>query len=116
MILCIGTTPAAQRVMVFRRLTLDAVNRAVTTLDAAGGKSVNVAKVLKALGEQTLAVGFLGGDRGDDLRTLLAAQGIELDFVTVPTRTRQCITLLDQSAGTHTELVEDGPPVSAAGF
>lgn len=116
MILCIGTTPAAQRVMVFRKLTLDAVNRAVTTLDGAAGKSVNVAKVLKALGERPVATGFLGGDRGEELRTLLAAQGIEMDFVPVATRTRQCITLLDTSAGTQTELVEESQPATAADY
>jgi tagatose 6-phosphate kinase len=116
MILCIGTTPAAQRVMVFRQLTLDAVNRAVTTLDGAAGKSVNVAKVLKALGEHPLAVGFLGGDRGEELRKVLDGLGIELDFVAVSARTRQCVTILDKSAGTHTELVEEGPPVSASDY
>ncbi len=116
MILCIGTTPAAQRVMVFHRLTLDAVNRAVQTLDGAAGKSVNVAKVLQALGEHPVATGFLGGDRGDSLRSQLEARGIELDFVTVTTRTRQCITLLDRSAGTQTELVEESQPVAAADY
>jgi tagatose 6-phosphate kinase len=116
MILCIGTTPAAQRVMVFRKLTLDAVNRAVTTLDGAAGKSVNVAKVLRALGEHPVATGFLGGDRGEELRTLLAGQGIEMDFVPVVSRTRQCITLLDKSAGTHTELVEESQPVTATDY
>ena len=116
MILCIGTTPAAQRVMVFRKLTLDAVNRAVTTVDGVAGKSVNVAKVLKTLGEHPVAIGFLGGDRGEYLRALLEARGIELDFVTVATRTRQCVTLLDTAAGTHTELVEESQPVSAADY
>ena len=57
-ILCIGTTPAVQRVMIFRKLTLDAVNRAATTLDGAAGKSVNVAKVLHALGGRPVAAGF----------------------------------------------------------
>ncbi|HWH70192.1 MAG TPA: PfkB family carbohydrate kinase, partial [Candidatus Sulfotelmatobacter sp.] len=112
MILCIGTTPAAQRVMVFRQLTLDAVNRAVTTLDGAAGKSINVAKVLKALGEEPLAVGFLGGDRGEALRAALTAQGIELEFLTVAARTRQCITLIDQATGNITELVEESRPIS----
>ena len=116
MILCLGTTPAAQRVMVFHRLTLDAVNRAVTTLDGAAGKSVNVAKTLKALGEQPVAVGFLGGDRGAEVRALLAAQNIAADFVNVSARTRQCTTLLDQAAGTITELVEEGQPVSTADY
>ena len=116
MILCIGTTPATQRVMVFRKLTLDAVNRAVTTLDGTAGKSVNVAKVLRALGERPVAAGFLGGDRGEQLRADLEARGIELDFVKVAARTRQCTTLLDTSAGTQTELVEESQPVAAADY
>ena len=116
MILCIGTTPATQRVMVFRKLTLDAVNRAMTTLDGTAGKSVNVAKVLKALGERPVAAGFLGGDRGEQLRADFEARGIELDFVKVAGRTRQCTTLLDTSAGTQTELVEESQAVSAADY
>ena len=116
MILCIGTTPAVQRVMVFCQLAVNAVNRAVTTVDGAAGKAVNVAKVLKALGEEPVAAGFLGGDRGEYVRALLTERGIELDFVTVPARTRQCITLLDQSTGTHTELVEESQPVAPADY
>lgn len=116
MILCLGTTPAVQRVMIFRKLELDAVNRALKTMDGAAGKSINVAKVLKALGEQPVATGFLGGDRGEFLRALLASRGIEQDFVTVATRTRQCVTLIDESVGTVTELVEENDPVEAADF
>ena len=115
-ILCLGTTPAVQRVMIFRKLTLDAVNRATMTLDGAAGKSVNVAKVLKVLGEQPLATGFLGGERGKLLQQDLEAKGIESDFVTVSTPTRQCITVIDESAGTQTELVEESLPVGAADF
>jgi len=116
MILCIGPTPAVQRVMVFPKLAIDAVNRAVRTLDGAAGKSVNVAKVLKSLGEQPLATGFLGGDRGDDLRALLQAREIEIDFVEVNKRTRQCITVIDESGATQTELVEESQPVPEADY
>lgn len=116
MILCIGTTPAAQRVMVFRQLQVDAVNRAVTTLDGAAGKSVNVAKVLRALGEEPLATGFLGGDRGKELLTLLRARGIRCEFVEVRPRTRQCITVIDETAGTQTELVEESRGVTAGDY
>ena len=116
MILCIGPTPAVQRVMVFPKLIIDAVNRAVRTMDGAAGKSVNVAKVLKSLGEQPLATGFLGGDRGDNLRALLQAREIEIDFVEVNTRTRQCITVIDESGATQTELVEESQPVHEADY
>jgi tagatose 6-phosphate kinase len=114
MVLCLGTTPAAQRVMIFRQLTLDAVNRAATTLDGAAGKAINVAKVLKVLGETPLATGFLGGDRGEFVRAVLSERGIESEFVTVSARTRQCLTVIDESTGTHTELVEEGRAVAPA--
>ncbi len=116
MILCIGTTPATQRVMTFRQLTLGSVNRAVTALDGVGGKAVNVAKVLKTLGARPVATGFVGGDRGQQVRALLDARGIDHEFVTVAARTRQCITVIDDSAGTHTELIEEGAPVEASDY
>jgi threonine aldolase len=112
MILCIGTTPAVQRVMVFPKLAVDHVNRARLTLEGAAGKSINVAKVLKALGEKPVATGFLGGDRGDFLRGVLKAKGIETDFINVTARTRQCLTVIDEAAGTQTELVEESAAVT----
>jgi tagatose 6-phosphate kinase len=111
MILCIGATPAVQRVMVFRKLALDHVNRAGTTLEGAAGKSINVAKVLKALGEKPVATGFLGGDRGEFLRGVLEEKGIQTDFVTVSARTRQCLTVVDAASGTQTELIEESVAV-----
>jgi 1-phosphofructokinase family hexose kinase len=112
MILCIGTTPAAQRVMRFAHLDLDAVNRAQATTDGIAGKSINVAKVLHELGGQPIAVGFAGGDRGRELLQGLSIRGIQNQFVEVPARTRQCITILDQSSHTVTELVEESRPVA----
>ena len=102
--------------MVFRRLVVDSVNRAASTFDGSAGKSVNVAKVLSALGAQAVAVGFFGGDRGEEIRTDLKARGIELDFVTVAERTRQCVTLIDESASAVTELVEESRPVPGSAY
>lgn len=93
--------------MVFPRLVLDAVNRATSTLDGAAGKAINTAKVLHTLGADARVVGFLGGERGAHLRDVLAAQSIGMDFLEVPVPTRQCITVIDQAAGTITELVEE---------
>lgn len=116
MILCVGATPAVQRVMVFAKLTLDSVNRASTTLDGAAGKAVNVAKVLKALGNESVVTGFLGGDRGGCLRGILAAQRVNMDFIEVPAPTRQCLTILDQASGSVTELVEESRPVDSSEY
>lgn len=116
MILCIGTSPAAQRVMGFCRVELDAVNRAKTTLDGVAGKSINVAKVLAALGVKATATGFAGGDRGRELLRILASRKIESEFVEVAAPTRQCISVLDEAAHTVTELVEESKPVAAGDY
>lgn len=116
MILCIGTTPAAQRVMVFPRFTLDAVNRAAKTFDGAAGKSLNVAKVLKMLAEEPIAIGFLGGDRGDFVSAIVRELHIQSAFIRVRARTRECITIIDEAGGRQTELVEEAGPVTQAEF
>lgn len=116
MILCIGTTPAAQRVMVFGKLEQNGVNRARATFDGAAGKSINVAKVLATLGARPVATGFAGGTRGRELLELVSSKGIDVDFVKVGADTRQCISVLDESARTVTELVEESKPVPAVEY
>jgi tagatose 6-phosphate kinase len=102
--------------MVFRQLTVDAVNRALMTLDGVAGKSVNVAKVLQVLGAQPVATGFLGGERGREIQKQLEALGLDLEFVNVAASTRQCVTVIDQAAGTITELVEESRPVDPGAY
>lgn len=114
MIVCLGTTPVYQRSMIFERLTPNDVNRAAAVYDYASGKSVNVARVLRTLGEEALATGFVGrGERGDALLANLDRAGIRHDFVRVEPSARQCITVIDRSSGTATELVEESQPVDA---
>jgi len=113
MILCLGTTPTAQRTRIFERVTLDAVNRAVEVHEHASGKSVNVARVAHSLGETVLATGFLGGDRGEFIRRKLHLAGINHNFVTVSPQTRLCTTVVDRSNRTATELVEESAAVEA---
>jgi 1-phosphofructokinase family hexose kinase len=100
--------------MVFEQLSLDDVNRAATTIEGAAGKSVNVAKVLKALGEAPVATGFLGGWRGKQVRGDLESRGIEAVFVTVAAQTRECVTVIERATGRITELIEESPPVTPA--
>jgi 1-phosphofructokinase family hexose kinase len=102
--------------MVFRKVGTGVVNRARTALDGAAGKSINVAKVLKELGEHPFATGFLGGIRGDQILARLQPKEIESDFIRVSPETRECITVIDESTGSQTELVEESPPVSAQDY
>jgi tagatose 6-phosphate kinase len=114
MIICLGTTPTMQRTMSFPLLTIDAVNRAAAVHDYASGKITNVARVLHTLGQTELLLsGFVGGVRGQTFCADLDAAGVPHDFVEVPAQTRLCITVIDQSARTATELVEEPQPVAA---
>jgi len=111
MILCLGTTPADQRTMTFASLQLDAVNRAASVTRTASGKSINVARVARTLGADVVAAGFVGGDAGPFMRRDLDSAGIRHDFVDVTPATRACITVVDESTGTATELIEESKEV-----
>ena len=113
MILCVGTTPVLQRSMIFERLILDEVNRAAEVSEYASGKSINVARVSRVLGGDVTATGFVGGDSGKFIREQLNAADVSHDFVTVAPKTRTCVTVIDRSTGTATELVEESRAVEA---
>jgi tagatose 6-phosphate kinase len=116
MIVCLGTTPTVQRTMVFERLKMDAVNRALSVRESASGKSVNVALTLRTLDLAPLAIGFAGGDGGRLLLRDLDAMGIAHEFVVVEPRTRTCTTVIDRSSGAVTELVEEPGAVEAGAY
>ncbi len=113
MILCLGTTPTMQRTMLFDRVRIDGVNRATEVREYASGKSVNVAKVLKTLGNNALATGFVGGPRGGLITQHLNQAGAPHDFVIVDHNTRLCTTIIDRESGNVTELVEESGPVAS---
>ena len=50
----------------------------------AGGKGVNVARVLKALGQPVIATGFAGGPTGTRIVDHLTQEAILSDFVRIP--------------------------------
>jgi tagatose 6-phosphate kinase len=116
MILCLGPTPVLQRTMVFRRLELDAVNRARRVHQFASGKSINAARVLMTLAAPVTATGFLGGTTGESVRDDLRRNGIAQAFVSVPAPTRTCVTVIDEAHNTATELIEESRPVEPGDY
>ena len=81
MILCLGLNPALQRILEFDSFTAGEVNRPKAAREVAAGKAVNVARCLKALGEDVLVTGFSGGARGRRVERLLDEEGIEHSFI-----------------------------------
>lgn len=93
---------------------LDRVNRPVHALTTAGGKGINVARVVRTLGGEVTATGFLGGSTGDWVSEEMARESIPARFVRVSGASRLCIAVLDTVAGTQTEVNESGPLVTEA--
>jgi tagatose 6-phosphate kinase len=111
MILCLGTTPAIQRSMTFGHLTINGVNRTANASQYASGKSINAARVLHTLGQPVICTGFVGGNPGEFILADLDEAEIPHNFVRVEAPTRLCITLIDSSANTATELIEESHAV-----
>ena len=113
-VLCLGLTPALQRTLLFGKLEVNEVNRARQVVESAAGKSLNTARALAALGTPAQTAGFNGGQTGRAIAALLKAYGVTSALTPMRADTRICTTLLDQAAGTVTELVEEAPAPGAA--
>ena len=80
----------------------------------AGGKGINVSRVLHALGKKTEALGLLGAGAGDVLLARLRAEGIRCDFVRLAGECRTNTKVIDLKSGVTTEFNEPGPQADAA--
>lgn len=78
------------------------------------GKGVNVARVVRRLGEKVLALGFAAGETGRLLREGLDLEGIPHDFVDTDGLTRINVTMLTGPEGTATHLHGPGGAVDEA--
>ncbi|MFK0246245.1 1-phosphofructokinase family hexose kinase [Amycolatopsis azurea] len=84
------------------------VHRAREVRHRAGGKGVNVARVLRALGADVHAILTAGGTTGALVESDLVAAGIQADIVPIRGETRRTTTVLADD-GSVTLLNEPGP-------
>lgn len=92
------------------KLAIDRVNRVSNVSKTAGGKGLNVTRVLRQLSEPVKASGMLGGNFGQFIRKQLDEEGIKHDFSEISSETRNSIAILHE--GNQTEILEDGPEIN----
>jgi tagatose 6-phosphate kinase len=80
-----------------------------------GGKGLNVARTLRALGVDVLVVGLAGGITGAGVEAALAELGIPAAFTRIAGETRRTFTVVD-GGGVAASFHEPGPGVGAAEF
>jgi fructose-1-phosphate kinase PfkB-like protein len=96
------------------RIEAGAVNRVGHFVPLAGGKGLNVGRVLARHGHRVIASGFAGGATGDLLADLAAADGMEPAFVRIAARTRIGFIAIDPERGGSTAVLENGFAVTPA--
>ena len=88
------------------------VMRIESCRNTAGGKGLNVARVVKLCGEEVMPSGLAGGKNGELLEQLAYEDGLTGRFVHVEAQTRCCINILDEKHQS-TEFLEPGEEVTA---
>lgn len=107
MIVTITLNPSIDISYPLPEFKLDTVNRVTEVRKTAGGKGLNVTRVLKQLDADVLASGLLGGCLGDSIKTELSESNIKHSFAQINGETRNCIAILHE--GKQTEILESGP-------
>ena len=108
MIVTVTPNPALDRTLTVPEIVFDEMVRASESRLDLDGKGVNVSKALRALGAETLIMGFAGGAAGEALDRGLAELGFTTDFTRVAGETRTNTMIVD-AANRYVKANEPGP-------
>lgn len=111
MIYTVTFNPALDYVVRMDELALGQVNRTVSEDVQLGGKGINVSWVLREMGHENVALGFVAGFTGKAIEDGLAAKGVATDFIHLPAGLTRINVKL--KAGEETEINGKGPDISA---
>ncbi|WP_270306528.1 1-phosphofructokinase [Streptococcus infantarius] len=109
MIYTVTLNPSIDFIVRLDHLELGSVNRMTSDDKFAGGKGINVSRILQRLDVDNTAIGFIGGFTGRFVEDGLTAEGIKTNFVQVSEDTRINVKI---KAGEETEINGAGPKIS----
>ncbi len=112
MIRTVCLNPAFDKTVQVSSFTIDAVNRITELRWDAGGKGINVSKVIHELGGTSVAYALLAGSTGHAIEQAVRASGIELVVQWVEGETRTNLKIVDSTLHTNTDVNEPGPQVT----
>jgi 1-phosphofructokinase family hexose kinase len=114
MIITVTLNAAIDKSLSVPNFRLGRRHRTVDQETLPGGKGVNVARGLKALGQPVIATGFAGGPTGTRIVEHLTGESILNDFVRIREDSRTNTAVHDPTNGEMTEINERGPAVTEA--
>lgn len=95
-----------------RRLMPGELHRVPKLSVAAGGKGVNLARIVRAFGGEVTVAGVVAGHNGQRFRALLQDEGLDAVLETGEGETRECHIVHEPHGGHPTEIYESGPCVA----
>lgn len=110
MIYTVTFNPSLDYVIEMDELRLGEVNRTKTESIFEGGKGINVSIVLKNLGIQSVALGFIAGFTGNSIEERLKNRGCDTDFIHVEKGLSRINVKL--KASQETEINGQGPDIT----
>lgn len=109
MIYTVTFNPAIDYVINVDNFKAGLVNRVASEEKFAGGKGINVSRVLNNLGIKSKALGFIGGFTGKFIVDSLESQGVDTEFIQVSGDTRINVKL---KSNEETEINGGGPVIT----
>ncbi|WP_278838596.1 1-phosphofructokinase [Ligilactobacillus saerimneri] len=111
MIYTVTINPSIDYIVQLPELHLGLVNRMAYDNKLPGGKGINVSRILRELGHDSVAWGFMGGFTGRFITDALEKDGLKTDFTPVAADTRINVKI---KAEEETEINGKGPAVTPA--
>ena len=110
MINTITLNPSLDYIVKVNNFKVDELNRSVSEQIYAGGKGINVSIVLKNLGVENTALGYVAGFTGDEILRQINEHGVDCDFVKLENGLSR-INVKLKSDG-ETEINGSGPDIT----
>jgi tagatose 6-phosphate kinase len=113
-VVCVALSPALDITYVSERFTAGAANRVSRVHAQAGGKAVNVARLLRQAGREVVVTGLAGGLVGDEIAACLDEWGLAHRLVRCAAGSRRTVSAFSAGDAAVTAYYETGAPVTAA--
>lgn len=114
MILCVNLNAAIDKTVIVTPFRVGEIHRPEDVTALPGGKGCNVARALQRLGVEPRVMGWVGGYAGQFIEHGLQQEGIDTDFIYSGSESRTCLSILDSTTQTMTEIYEEGEPLPPA--
>lgn len=112
MIYTITQSPVLNRTAEVEEIIYDDVNEVIEENNTPGGKGIDVSRVIRELGGQSVALGFVGGYNGVEVEGRLVNEGIVCDFTRINNEVRSNTIIYQRKKNLQTLLSTRGPEVN----